>query len=117
MSYNMRHALNTMFCLLSMSYLVSELFCCLHTTVMLTVCYIDRQPGREYHYSEINACGESAASKNALTLYFRLREKGDKTIIRTQLYIQLNTRAKEIQQFNRGGPHQSHDIRPQTSNL
>ena len=27
MSYNMRHALNTMFCLLSVSCLVNELFC------------------------------------------------------------------------------------------
>ena len=27
MSYNMRHALNTMFCLLTVSCLVSELFC------------------------------------------------------------------------------------------
>ena len=62
MSYNMRHALNTMFCLLSVSRLVGELFC-LHTTVMLTVCYINRQPGRGYHYSDTNACGESAASK------------------------------------------------------
>ena len=44
MSYNMRHALKTMFCLLSVSCLVGELFC-LHTTVMLTVCYINRQPG------------------------------------------------------------------------
>ena len=66
MSYNLRHALNTMFCLLSVSYLVGELFCCLHTTVMLLVCYINRQPGRGYHYSETNACGESAASKNTL---------------------------------------------------
>ena len=31
---------------------------------MLTVCYINRQPGRWYHYSDTNACGESAASKN-----------------------------------------------------
>ena len=45
-SYNLRHALNTMFCLLSVSYLVGELFCCLHTTVMLLVCYINRQQGR-----------------------------------------------------------------------
>ena len=62
-TYNLRHALNTMFCLLSVSYLVGELFCCLHTTVRLLVCYINRQPGRGYHYSETNACGESAASK------------------------------------------------------
>ena len=63
----MRHALNTMFCLLLVSCLVGELFC-LHTTVMLVVCYINRQPGRGYHYSESNACGESAASKKKLTL-------------------------------------------------
>ena len=31
---------------------------------MLTVCYINRQPGRGYPYSDTNACGESAASKN-----------------------------------------------------
>ena len=60
MSYNMRHALNNVFCLLSVSCLNGELFCCLHTTVMLIVCYINRQPGRGYHYSETNACGESA---------------------------------------------------------
>ena len=36
----------------------------IHTTVMLTVCYIDRQPGRGYHFSKTNACGNSAASKN-----------------------------------------------------
>ena len=36
---------------------------CLHTTVMLKVSYINRQPGRGYHYSDTNACGESAASK------------------------------------------------------
>ena len=30
---------------------------------MLTVCYINRQPGKGYHYSNTNACGESAASK------------------------------------------------------
>ena len=29
---------------------------------MLTVCYINRQSGRGYHYSDTNACGESAAS-------------------------------------------------------
>ena len=63
MSYNMRHTLNTMFCLLSVSCLVSELFCLL-TTVRLTACYINRQPGRGYHNSDTNACGESAASKN-----------------------------------------------------
>ena len=62
MSYNMRHALNTMFCLLSVSWLLVNCFY-LHTTVMLTVCYINRQPGRGYHYSETNACGESASSK------------------------------------------------------
>ena len=39
MSYNMRHALNNIFCLLSVSYLVGELICCLYTTVVLTVCY------------------------------------------------------------------------------
>ena len=63
MSYNMRHALNTMFCLLSVCCLVVELFFPIHTTVMLTVCYINRQPGRGYHYSETSARGESAASK------------------------------------------------------
>ena len=65
MSYNKRHGLNSMFCLLSVSCLVGELFC-LHTTVILTVRYINRQPGRGYHHSETNACGESAASKKGL---------------------------------------------------
>ena len=36
---------------------------------MLTVCYINRQPGRGYHYSDTNACGESAASKKVAQLY------------------------------------------------
>ena len=43
---------------------------CLHTTVMLTVCYINRQPGRGYHYSEANACGESAAILLCLIWFF-----------------------------------------------
>ena len=66
MSYNMRLALNTLFCLLSVSCLVVELFVPILTTVMLTVCYINRQPGRGYHYSKTNACGDSAASKKSL---------------------------------------------------
>ena len=33
---------------------------------MLTVCYINRQPGRGCHYSDTNACGESAASKKCI---------------------------------------------------
>ena len=37
-------------------------FVSIHTTVMLTVCYINRRPGRGYHYSNTNACGECAAS-------------------------------------------------------
>ena len=39
---------------------------CLHTTVMLTVCYINRQPGIGYHYSDTNACGESAESNKEI---------------------------------------------------
>ena len=35
---------------------------------MLTVCYINRQAGRGYHYSDTNACGESAASNNVWTV-------------------------------------------------
>ena len=57
MSYNMRHALNAMFGLLSVNCFVP-----IHTTVMLTVCYI----GRGYHHSETNACDESAASNKTL---------------------------------------------------
>ena len=38
---------------------------CLHTTVMQTVCYINRQPGRRYHYSDTTACGKNAASKKS----------------------------------------------------
>ena len=38
--------------------------------------------------------------------------KGDKAKIRTQQYIKLNTRAKEIQQVNPGGPDNSQGIRP-----
>ena len=63
MSYNMRHALNTMFCLLSVSCLFGGLF--LHTIVMLTVCYINRRPGRAYLFCDTNVCGECAAAKNA----------------------------------------------------
>ena len=39
MSYNMRHALNTMFCLLSVSCLVGEMFCLrpCHTTAYSTI--------------------------------------------------------------------------------
>ena len=51
----MRHALNTMFCLLSVSFLDGDLFVPIHTTVMLTVSYINRHPGRGYHFSETNA--------------------------------------------------------------
>ena len=47
-------------------WVVSSVNCfCLHTTVILTVCYINRQPGRGYHYSETNACGESASKNKA----------------------------------------------------
>ena len=35
----------------------------------------------------------------------------------TQQYIQLQTRAKEIQQFNPGGPDQEHNVRPWPSHL
>ena len=43
---------------------------------MLTVCYINRQPGGGYHYSETNACGESAASKKrALRLLDQIQFK------------------------------------------
>ena len=62
MSYNMRHALNTMFCLLSVSFVP------IHTTVMLTVCYINRQPGRGYHYSETNA-------PQAITTHYLMHSK------------------------------------------
>ena len=64
MLYNMRHAFNTMFCLLSVSCLVGELFC-IDTTIMPLVFYINRQPGRGYHYSKTNAWGERAASKKS----------------------------------------------------
>ena len=40
MSYNMRHALNTMFACCRWVVLSVNCFC-LHTTVMLTVCYIN----------------------------------------------------------------------------
>ena len=32
---------------------------------MLPVCFINRQAGRWYHYSDTNACGESAASQKS----------------------------------------------------
>ena len=51
----------------------SEMSCSpLHTTGMLTVCYINRQPARGYHYSKTNACGERAASKNFELINFCL---------------------------------------------
>ena len=63
MSYSRRHALNTMFSLLSVSCLVGELFLITHDRYVNSICYINRHPGRGYHYSDTNACGESAASK------------------------------------------------------
>ena len=39
------------------------------------------------------------------------KKKGDKARTRTQLYIKLNTGAKEIQQVNPGGPGNSRSIR------
>ena len=60
-SYYMSHALTL--CFACCRWVVLSVNCfCLHTTVMLTACYLNRQPGRGYHYSETNACGESAAS-------------------------------------------------------
>ena len=55
MSYDMRHALNTMFCLLSVSFLISELFCSHTHDRYATVCYINKQPGRGYHFFQ-NKC-------------------------------------------------------------
>ena len=43
MSYNMRHALDTIFCLLSVSYLVGELICCLHTKNLVDGITIPKQ--------------------------------------------------------------------------
>ena len=43
--------------------------------------------------------------------------KRDKTKIRTQQYIQLNTRAIEIKQLNPGGSDHRHNIRRQPSQL
>ena len=56
------------FNLLSVSCLVVALYCSINTTVMLTVFFIIDKPGRGYHYSDRNACGESAASKKYFTL-------------------------------------------------
>ena len=56
--------LNTRFACCRLVVLSLNCFVPIHTTVMLTVCYINRQPGREYHYSDTKGCGESAASKN-----------------------------------------------------
>ena len=44
-------------------------------------------------------------------------QKGDKTKIRTQQNIQLNTIAKEIKQLNPGWPGSRHSIRPKSSHL
>ena len=43
--------------------------------------------------------------------------KGDKAKIRSQQYIKLNTRAREIQQVNPGGPDNSQSIRPLCSTM
>ena len=48
---------------------------CLHTTVMLTVCYINRQPGSGYHYSDTNACGALGKAPQAKK---KKRSFGDK---------------------------------------
>ena len=54
---------------------------------------------------------------NHLLVHINQGIKGDKSRIRTQQYIQLNTGAKEIQQLNPGGPSNRHNIRPQTFHL
>ena len=61
-SYSKRHALNTLFCLLLVSCLVGELFLLTHDRYANSM-LINRQPGRGYHYSNTNACGEGAACK------------------------------------------------------
>ena len=55
-------------CFACCRWVVLSVICfCLHTTVMLTLCYINRQPGRGYHYSNTNACGENAATRSGCT--------------------------------------------------
>ena len=54
-----------MFSLLSVSCLVGELFLITHDRYANSICYINRHPGRGYHYSDTNACGESAASNKS----------------------------------------------------
>ena len=49
---------------------------------------------------------------NHLIEYINQDIKRDKANIRTQQYIKLNTRAKEIQQVNPSGPDNSQIIRP-----
>ena len=62
---------------------------CLHTTVVLTVCYINRQRGRGYHYSDTNACGESAASKNFKGIFCMLSNVSSLQIFFSILFIKI----------------------------
>ena len=55
-------------CLACCRWVVLSLNCFvpIHMTVMLTVCYINRQSGRGYHYSDTNSWGESATGKKLI---------------------------------------------------
>ena len=62
---------------------------------MLTVCYINRQPGRGYHYSDTNACGESAASKK------QIQNGGIVTMLLILKYGNIEIRVNLLYVFNR----------------
>ena len=67
----------------------------IYTAVMLTVCYINRQPGRGYHYSDTNACGESAASKK------QIQNGGIVTMLLILKYGNIEFRVNLLYAFNR----------------
>ena len=54
---------------------------------------------------------------NHLQVHVKQDRKGDKTKIRTQQYIQLNTGAKEIKQLKPSGPYNRLTIKPKLSPL
>ena len=54
---------------------------------------------------------------NDLQVHINQDIKRDKTKIRTQQYIQLNTGAKEIKQFTAGGPDNRPNIKPKPSQV
>ena len=53
---------------------------------------------------------------NHLLVHINQDIKGDETKIRTQRYIEMNTRTKEMQQFNKCGPERD-TIKPSNASF